>query len=103
MYINKVSLNFPNELYFKLSAACEKALNLTLAEVFQNSRKREYVQGRQMISNYLRMERGYYLTKIADIMGCHHSTVIHRLELHEIDFSTNEIYQNQYKLLKELI
>lgn len=61
-------------------------------------RKREIVQGRNMICNILYHELSLTLVNIADIMGYKtHSSVLHGISMHNVDSTYDKMYKRKYE------
>ncbi len=71
--------------------------------ITQKTRKREYVLARQIIYKILRQHYNLSLMQIGKMLHKDHSTVIHSLEMHDCDYSTDRLYKKTFDYVEEKV
>lgn len=75
-----------------------KSLNI---DIFQETRKREVVEGRVIFSKLMHLQNRHSLSKIGSFLNKDHCTIIHYLKVHDNLFATDKNYQKTFRLISE--
>jgi hypothetical protein len=81
---------------------CEVHL-IEFNNVFSKTRKTEYIDARTQLSAFLYTYLQYRYTRIANIFGKDHSTIIHSVKKHEDLLETDKIYTQKFTSFVELV
>jgi chromosomal replication initiation ATPase DnaA len=72
--------------------------NILLSDLTKRSRKEHLVKKKKMLCGYTN-EYEYGHSEVANILGLHHSTVIHHRKDHENRIETDKRYRREYRRL----
>tara|TARA_R110000744_G_scaffold90273_1_gene175289 strand:+ start:463 stop:1101 length:639 start_codon:yes stop_codon:yes gene_type:complete len=75
---------------------------ITGCDITIKTRKREYVQARNLFSHFSR-EAGYTLEKIGEFLNKDHATIIHSLKSFQNDIETDVHFQKQHTQLQGIL
>lgn len=70
-------------------------------DVFENTRKREVVEGRVIFAKLMHLQNIHSLSKIGSFVNKDHCTIIHYLKVHDNLFATDKNYQKTFRLISE--
>jgi len=87
----------------KLSTAVALAFRISEADMFSHSRKREYVEARQMYTSLLFNNLQATLVTIGKDVGIDHATVLHSIKLVDNLRDTQREFNHKYLKLQALI